>query len=169
MNAAKMKQVEIGLTGIARKVLDAVPIADSWQPHTIASEIKRATGSAPEIKIVNGCLESLKASGLVREPTRGKWIRVCAKERTEAREAPNIAVESNVLDMNRILTAVDVASVDRKPVGPMDRLAAVAGELRSLAHVVEEIACDVEQSMQQANEKTAKLRQLQELLRGLGQ
>lgn len=109
--------------------------------------------------------------GLVKEFKQGHFMRVEARitqnEPDKVAAAPS--EECKVIDIKKIVAAVERVGNEQSPAGPMDRLAAVAGELRSLAHVVEEIACDVEQSMQQANEKTAKLRQLQELLRGLGQ
>ena len=156
MNSQRAQQIEDGLSGIARKVLDAVPKTDAWAAAAILGEIKRATGSSYEMKLINGCLESLKHSGLVREPKQGQWIRAPVKE-------------AHVLDAKKILAPAEKVADEQKPAGSMDRLADVANQLRILAHVVEEIACDIEQGMQHANEKTAKLRQLQELLRGLGQ
>lgn len=157
MNAAKMKQVESGLTGIARKVLDAVPISDSWQAHTIANEIKRLTGSAPEIKIVTGCLESLKASGLVREPMRGKWIKVVVREYAEPEE---IATPTKAVELRK-----------QQPEQPTARemLSQVAVAMMDLAAKVEDVANEIDRAEKRNEEKTAKLRQLQELLRGLGQ
>lgn len=156
MNAARLKQVENGLSGIARKVLEAVPIADQWQAHTIASEIKRATGSAPEIKIVNGCLESLKSSGLVREPTRGKWIRVSTKEHAGADDEQTPAKVVELRKQPAELTAREM-------------LSQVAIAMMDLAAKVEDVANEIDKAEKRNEEKTAKLRQLQELLRGLGQ
>lgn len=156
MNAAKMKQVESGLTGIARKVLEAVPINDSWQAHTIANEIKRMTGSAPEIKMVNGCLDSLKASGLVREQVRGKWIRVAIKDH-EAASDP--ATPINVVELRK--------SADQPTAREL--LSQVALAMMDLAAKVEDVATEIDKAERRNEEKTAKLRQLQELLRGLGQ
>lgn len=157
MNAARLKQVENGLSGIARKVLEAVPIADQWQAHTIANEIKRATGSAPEIKIVNGCLESLKSSGLVREPTRGKWIRVSTKEHSDAEEVIPAAVK--VVELRK----------QQPEQTAREMLSQVAIAMMDLAAKVEDVANEIDKAEKRNEEKTAKLRQLQELLRGLGQ
>lgn len=156
MNAARLKQVENGLSGIARKVLEAVPIADQWPAHTIANEIKRATGSAPEIKIVNGCLESLRSSGLVREPTRGKWIRVSTKEHADADDDPAPAKVVELRKQQPEQTAREM-------------LSQVAIAMMDLAAKVEDVANEIDKAEKRNEEKTAKLRQLQELLRGLGQ
>lgn len=156
MNAAKMKQVESGLTGIARKVLEATPIADAWQPHTIANEIKRMTGSAPEAKMVLGCLDSLRASGLVREQVRGKWIRVAIKD-VDTPSDPS--------------APVNVVELRKAPEQPTARelLSQVAIAMMDLAAKVEDVAVEIDRAEKRNEEKTAKLRQLQELLRGLGQ
>lgn len=156
VNAAKMKRVEDGLSGIARKVLEAVPIADQWQAHTIANEIKRATGSAPEIKIVNGCLESLRSSGLVREPTRGKWIRVSTKEHADADDEP---APVKVVELRK----------QQPEQTAREMLSQVAIAMMDLAAKVEDVANEIDKAEKRNEEKTAKLRQLQELLRGLGQ
>lgn len=156
MNAARLKQVENGLSGIARKVLEAVPIADQWPAHTIANEIKRATGSAPEIKIVNGCLESLRSSGLVREPTRGKWIRVSTKEHAGADDETTPAKVVELRKQQPEQTAREM-------------LSQVAIAMMDLAAKVEDVANEIDKAEKRNEEKTAKLRQLQELLRGLGQ
>ena len=156
MNAARLKQVENGLSGIARKVLEAVPIADQWPAHTIANEIKRATGSAPEIKIVNGCLESLKSSGLVREPTRGKWIRVSMKDHADADEMP---APVKVVELRK----------QQPEQTAREMLSQVAIAMMDLAAKVEDVASEIDKAEKRNEEKTAKLRQLQELLRGLGQ
>mgnify|MGYP000078229510 CR=1 FL=1 len=155
MNAAKMKQVESGLTGIARKVLDAVPKTDAWASAAILGEIKRATGSNYEMKLINGCLESLKNSGLVREPVRGKWIRIAVKDRDD--EA--VEVTANVVELRKLpdqLTAREM-------------LSQVAIAMMDLAAKVEDVANEIDKAEKRNDEKTAKLRQLQELLRGLGQ
>lgn len=156
MNAAKMKQVESGLTGIARKVLDAVPINDAWQSHTIANEIKRMTGSAPESKMVNGCLESLKNSGLVREPKRGMWIRISAKDHDDDTKEP---APANVVELRK----------QTEKLTAREMLSQVAADMMELALRVEDVANEIDKEEKRNEEKTAKLRQLQELLRGLGQ
>ena len=154
MNASKMKQVESGLTGIARKVLDAVPKTDAWASAAIFGEIKRATGSSYEMKLINGCLESLKASGLVREPMRGKWIRVAAKDHDD--EAVEVA------------NAVELRKLPDQPTA-REMLSQVAIAMMDLAAKVEDVANEIDKAEKRNDEKNGKLRQLQELLRGLGQ
>lgn len=171
MNQARQQSKENNLSGIQRKIYECTPIKSPWHVSQICTEVYRATGSRCERKTVDDCLMKLTEMGLCKEFKQGHFMRVEA--RIAAKEPEKVVAspveECNVIDIKKIVAAVEKVGEERKAAGPMDRLAAVAGELRSLANVIEEIACDVEQSMQQANEKTAKLRQLQELLRGLGQ
>ena len=51
---------------------------------------------------------------------------------------------------------------------PLSRMADLAKSLRSIAAEAEEIALDMEARANQLHNDTAKLRQLQELLKGLG-
>lgn len=156
MNAAKIKAIEDGLSGIARKVLDAVPIADTWAVHTIANEVKRVTGSAPEQKIVSGCLETLRHAGLVRE-TRGKWIRVAVKESAgEPDESAQKVVE------------LRAPQEEKRTKSPREMLSDIAIAMMDLAVKIEDVAAEIDRADKRHGEKTAKLRQLQELLQGIG-
>lgn len=157
MNPDRIRRLEDGLSGVARKVLDAVPISEAWTVHAIAGEMRRATGSSYEHRLVVGCLESLKSSGLVREYSRGKFIRVRAKE------------ESNVLDMPKIIKAVE--SVDQKASKPKpgisEMLGTLSASLLESAGMVDDIIKEFQAERAKHESEIAKLRQLQELLKGI--
>jgi len=53
-------------------------------------------------------------------------------------------------------------------VSALDRLAQLAADLRAMAATVEDIALDVAQEIQRIGADSEKLRQLQALLKGLG-
>lgn len=76
MNAIKFRDIENGLTGIARKVYMAIPIGEAWERKQIAAELFRA-GVKIESRAIDGCLLSLIESGIVREE-RGSYRRVLA-------------------------------------------------------------------------------------------
>ena len=156
MSSKRARQIEDGLTGISRKVFEAVPKSDAWATSTIVGEMKRVAGGGTyDLSMVTGCLEGLKNSGLVREPKRGTWIRSPVREVEPADGFGDGALLS------------DEPTPARAPARPLDRLAAVAAHLRDLANDIEDIAIEIEQESQQATAQTAKLRQLQDLLRGL--
>jgi hypothetical protein len=160
MDQRKLKAIEAELSGTARKVLDAVPIADAWQVHTIVGELKRLHGSAPSLSIVSGCLESLRHSGLVQE-SRGRWIRRPVKERT-----PKIEAAEPVEDA--VPSEPEPRPSDSRDKSPREMLTEIAVAMMDLAVKLEDVGAAIEAADKRADEKTAKLRQLQELLRGLG-
>lgn len=165
VNNAKLKSVESGLTGMAKKVLDSVPIAEAWTRQQISQELARK-GSNPESRVVGGCLDSLVASGLVREPRPGNFVRAPEKPRIVEDESKEQAVAGKWMD--RLKEVKQSNSAD-----PMTELAELAGELRAMANAatkmatrIEDVALAAESRVQQINADSAKLKQLQELLRG---
>lgn len=151
MNNARMRAVEQGLSGIAKKVLDAVPIEGEWTTSQIITEMRRTTGSYPDKHIVDGCISALLNSKLIKEPKYGHFTRVPSKPEAEPMIAP----------------APVPQVVESKPELPMDRLAKLAEDLRKLATTAEDIALDIEAQIQKAQTDTAKFKQLQELLKGV--
>lgn len=156
MNPNRIRRFEDGLSGVARKVLDAVPIAEAWTVHAITGEMRRATGSSYEHRLVVGCLESLKSSGLVREYSRGKFMRVCAKE------------GSNVLDMPKIIKAAENAMHKAsKPMSISEMLGTLSASLLESAGMVDDIIKEFQAERAKHESEIAKLRQLQDLLKGI--
>jgi len=165
MNAARLAELENGITAAAKKVLDVVPITEAWAGKQIHLELTRQ-GRSVDRSHVDGCLQSLKERGLVREPDVGMWIRVSAKPKPK----PNL---SSVPPVNpSIMAQADAA--EKAATDPLDRLAALAQSLRdlskmanNLANEIEAAALDVDARIQAASADGAKLRQLQALLKGL--
>lgn len=67
------------LSGIVRKVYDAVPMSEPWSMSYINSEVQRNGGTTRDARVVHGCINSLKAAGLVNEPVPGVFIRVAVR------------------------------------------------------------------------------------------
>jgi len=162
MNEAKLSRIESGLTGIAKKVLDAVPISTIWAKEQIFAELRRTNCSAAR-DVVEGCLDSLRGKGLISEPSRGHFVRVFAKPKEPHQEM-------------KIVHSLSTAKLAEEPTEPVNqhqdglsRIAAMAKTLRSLADDIETIGLDVEERMQAVEKDTEKLRQLQSLLKSLGQ
>lgn len=164
MNYAKQQAAEKNLTGIARKVLDCVPIQEAWTSAQIQSELRR-NGVTPERRIVEGCLDSLKSYKLVREPIQGQFQRVPARQKMDIKQSELVALteETKVFMPAQIQTrAPDIAK------DPLSRMAELSKALRSIAAEAEDIALEMEARAHQLQNDTAKLRQLQQLLKGLG-
>lgn len=163
MNNAKLKAIEDSQTGIAKKVLSVVPIADQWRVRDIVMEIARC-GSSPDPKIVEGCLHHLCDSGLVKQPKAGYFQRVAPKDEPEEKAAV------------RPLRSVATMPTPTKADDPLADLARTSADLRRLAKSMESVADAIDESalaMQERVERAVadngKLRQLQQLLKDIGQ
>jgi hypothetical protein len=162
MNNSRLKAIEDGQTGIAKKVLAAVPAIEAWTHRQIVMEIAR-TGSCPDPRIVEGCLRSLGDAGLIKETKTGGWIRVMPKDSPE--KEPAAAV---------VPAATKPAFTLVEPSRPFDRMAALAERMReraaefaAMAAEAEELALAFEAEVTRAGADSQRLKQLQELLRGL--
>lgn len=171
MNELKLRKIEEGLSGIAKKVLDATPISEAWTRAKICQEMARL-GHKPDARVVDGCLESLKSSGLVKEPIVGNWIRVTAKPK------PDIEVEilraSDIWEQRMAQAKKQDAKQESKPMDPLEQIGHIAKALRSMAEKatslateIEEVGLEAEARLAKVNEDTDKLRQLQALLKSL--
>jgi len=160
MNAAKLARIESGLNSMAKKVLGAVPIQAPWSKEQIVSELRRA-GATVDRAVVDGCLITLCERGLVKEPSRGSFIRVIARLITQATE------EFHDMSAN----ARPAAAQQPQPSAPerddsLSRLANLGALLRRAADECDAIALDVEARVQAAGKEGETLRQLKALLTG---
>ena len=158
MNEAKQVRLEQGLNGVARRVLEAVPIAEPWTKGQIVSELRRTSHSV-ETNVIEGCLDTLRGRGLVREPSRGQFQRVTARPKSEHQEDPMPEQTPRVMAS----AAEQAAAAD-----PLTRMAALAADARRLAAELEDVALDVTARIEATRAETEQLRQLQVLLKNIG-
>jgi hypothetical protein len=167
--AAKLKQAEDGLTQIAKTVLSAVPIAEPWSLEQVKNELVRKKQAIAE-NSVNLCLQNLRGLGLVSEPKRGMFVRVSDKPKIElVAKAQPAAPGAPTLSPLPLVAEKGAAET-------IDRLASVAAAMRALAaqaqaaaSEIEDVALDVEARVQGIRSDALKLRQLQDLLKSIGQ
>lgn len=168
MNNAKINAIENSVSGIARKVLEAIPISEEWTAAQIAWEVKRNGGSGDQ-RIIGGCINSLIQSGVVREPTRGNFIRVGQKPKL-ATVPPQ---EKEEKGCSAVLPVVEVKATQADPMKKIIEIAASmresAANASRLAVEIEEVALDMESRIEKIHADTNKLRQLQELLKSINQ
>lgn len=160
MTATRIRILENQQTGVAKKVYGAVPINEAWPSKLIVAELTRQ-GQVRDFPIVEGCLNTLKEVGLIRETAPGHFQRVKPKPTTE-KEAESMA------------TALSKPSAKSEPTEPVDRLAAIGTKLRSMSKTFLELADDIDEATLAFEEKAsgndeelAKLRQLKGLLKSL--
>jgi len=142
-----MRAIVESQTGIAKKVLAAVPIQSPWEVRKIVAEIAR-TGPMPDKRIVEGCLRSLCDSGLIRESPFGFFQRI------EIKEEPIVQQKTE----------------EKKPKDPskvFNRLNNVVNLLKTIINELEEIALTVEEQRTESSEEAKKIKQFKELLKEL--
>lgn len=159
MTAARIRLLENQQSGVAKKVYAAVPINEIWPVKQIAFELQRQ-GVARDISIVEGCLKSLRDTGLIKEASPGHFQRVKPRAESEpTKKEPTMAT-----------TPVSSSQA----VDPVDKLAAIGTKLRGLSQMFVELANDIDEAALALDEKAsgndeelAKLRQLKGLLKSL--
>ena len=157
MTATRIRILENQQTGVAKKVYGAVPINEAWPSKSIVSELTRQ-GQVRDFSIIEGCLNTLKEVGLIREMSPGHFQRVKPKSTAE-KEAESMTTKPP----NPVT-----------PPEPMDRLVAIGTKLRGLSKTLLELADDIDEATLAFEEKAsgndeelAKLRQLKGLLKSL--
>lgn len=161
MSAKSLLSTLQGMSAVATKVYHAVPINATWSAGQIHAELLR-TGHTHAKSVTDGCLNSLKESGLIKEPSIGMFFKepIQAKER---RTTPT-KKESDV-----------TAQTTTKAACPIEKLSAIAASARSLqkqlaqlSEDVEAVALEIIEKEQNTDAEMAKLKQLKQLLKDLG-
>ena len=158
MTATRIRILENQQTGVAKKVYGAVPINEAWPSKSIVSELTRQ-GQVRDFSIIEGCLNTLKEVGLIKEVSPGHFQRVKPKPTAEKEAEP-----MTTKPLNPVIP----------PTEPMDRLVAIGTKLRGLSQTFLELADDIDEATLAFEEKAsgndeelAKLRQLKGLLKSL--
>jgi hypothetical protein len=164
MNNARIRALESGLNGAARKVLEAIPIAEAWNAAQIAAEIARVA-TPMERRIVDGCLKHIVESGLARAVKPGVFQRIAAKE-----EAAAVEVTEPTWPV-----AVTFSPAPQHPLAQFDAIAAEIREhgrkqqafYESIADQIEAAALQMDASAAADREASAKARKLAQLFKEL--
>jgi len=167
MNESRQQQILAGQSSIAQKVFTLVPIQAAWSNHEIhgAALTAKATGASPYA--IRRALGELKEAGLIREPVGGKFQRDAATPKPAKEQAVTQVAKQTVVSI-------------KKPEGALDVLASLSGEvvnlaedfskrMKALAARIEEVALSVEAERETNAAAVGKLKQLQELLKGISQ
>lgn len=166
MTATRIRILENQQTGVAKKVYGAVPINEAWPSKSIVAELTRQ-GQVRDFSIIEGCLNTLKEVGLIREVAPGHFQRIKPKPTAEKEAEPMSTKPLNpVIPPN--------SSIKSEPTEPVDRLAAIGTKLRGLSQMFLELADDIDEAALAFEEKSsgndeelAKLRQLKNVLKSL--
>lgn len=154
-------------TTIARKVYQAIPIEEAWSHIEIYREFVRIHGTSVEVRTVGGCVNSLIASGLVRQVQRDRYRREPVKEAqapkvriAHANRHANPAISKDELDVTVVpsnetpvneeskktitMAKKDVAvTVKTTKKDPLERLLNLSEQLANLTETSRKIAEEI--------------------------
>lgn len=147
-----------GTTAVARKVYEAIPINEAWDPAKIRSELLRLGITSIEMHTMRGCLGALRDSGLIVE-RNGMYVR--CKVKAKAPKEPTNMIEIKKTKEPDNASALDTLS---RLAG---RLSSVARDLADIASELETEALRISTELEAQNEDAAKLDQLREGLRSV--
>ena len=167
MNESRQQQILAGQSSIAQKVFTLVPIQAAWSNHEIhsAALTAKATGASPYA--IRRALGELKEAGLIREPVGGKFQRDAATPKTIKEQAVTQVAKQAVVSIKKSEGALDVlASLSGEVVSLADDF---SKRMKALATRIEEVALSVEAERETNAAAVGKLKQLQELLKGISQ
>lgn len=150
-----------------KKVYDAVPIAEPWSTSYILSEIQRLCSYTSNMRVLTGSLQSLKASGLVQEPTKGLFVRTPVKPGKDESEAEQITDAKTQQPEPTKEEKTMPAPAQKQPRNPMAILSELATRCKALADEIETAALEIDEYVTAKDVDAGKLKQLQALLKGL--
>lgn len=169
MNAGRIEALERGLNGLARKVLELVPIQESWSTQQIFQQSRR-DGHSLDFRVIEGALKNLADQGLLKRTVIDNvpHFQRVKKEAAEAGETTPIprhmlpSVPAPVVEgeggIDRVLRLVDAVSVE------VEQLSAATARLKGIAEQLEKAALELSEEAGEAAAGIGKLRQLKELL-----
>ena len=157
ISTTKFQAMHKSLTAIAQKVYAAVPASEPWSTSYIHSEMGRLGSSTRDVAVVLGCLNTLKAAGLVAEPQRNTFIRTAIKPEKET------AAHSNPIGITPMAPA-KISAVR----SPMVILSDISTRFRELADAVDTAALEIDELFTAKSAGAEKLAQLQQLLKSIG-
>lgn len=163
MNQGRFKSVLNGLSGVARKVFDSVPISEEWSQPQISMEMQRKHGAAPERRVMTGCLNNLVEAGIVVEPRPGQFRKIAvSREMAPAKSLADKYEKKGVEEM-----AVEKKNSETEGLGPLDRIYKLTDQLKDLADQIQIELLNAEKEVSDAEVSAKKLKQLQELLKSV--
>lgn len=154
-----------GLTSIARKVYDVVPISEPWKLTRIADELYRQ-GRRVDKNVLLGVLDGLRSDKLIKEPIEQHFIRAPARGRPPTKST----------SMEHIPPAQPIATTPStkpatptpvNPTDPLDKLTAIVSAFDELKHRLEDAILDVQAHLEKINKDSAKAKQLLDLMKSL--
>jgi hypothetical protein len=138
----------------AQVVYKCVPINKAWTAGDIRREYMR-TRPPVELKVIAGCLYSLKEVGLVTEVDKGTWQRVVVPHEGEM----------SVVEPTPIRKTLHIP--EKEVSDPLALIADITSRMKSLLEELDDAAIAVTESIKESERKSEQLTQLKALLKGI--
>ena len=165
ISQTRFKQMFNVLNAPVKKVYEAVPVSEAWTTTQIIAEISRLGYSMRDSKAIIGCLDTLKRQGLITEPERGSFVRIEVKE-TVTTFDKFIEETKEKTVATKPVTQIKQTNLDRL-ISLSEKANGLAAQMKSLAADLENVALEIEAEIQENSTSAQKLKQLQELLKGV--
>ena len=165
ISQTRFKQMFNVLNAPVKKVYEAVPVSEAWTTTQIIGEISRLGYSMRDSKAIIGCLDTLKRQGLITEPERGTFVRVEVKE-TVTTFDKFIEETKEKTVATKPVTQIKQTNLDRL-ISLSEKANGLAAQMKSMAADLENVALEIEAEIQENSTSAQKLKQLQELLKGV--
>lgn len=156
-------------SGISRKVYDAIPISEPWNLKQIISELHRKGVTANQ-RTIEGCIASLEGRGLVKRLGQKNSYTVMRVKVTQ----PTTPTKKEPVEMPTTQIAPDTPEPAANELTPLEKISELSAQMHdlartaiSMAKVMEEVACEVDDMINSKNEEHDKLVQLKTLLKEL--
>lgn len=164
ISKTRFKQLYNTLNAPVKKVYDGVPLSEAWSTTKIIGEIHRLGYSMRDTKAIIGCLDTLKRHGLITEPTRGSFIRVEIRETIE--NIPIQETREQIMAISKPVTQIKQSNLDRLLI-LSDKANSLSAQMKTLASELENVSLEIEAEIQENLNSAQKLKQLQDLLKGM--
>ena len=165
ISQTRFKQMFNTLNAPVKKVYEAVPVSEAWTSTQIIAEISRLGYSMRDSKAIIGCLDTLKRQGLIQEPERGSFIRIEVKETTTFDKFIEETKEKTMAT-SKPVTQIKQSNLDRL-ITLSEKANGLAAQMKAMATELENVALEIEAEIQENSTSAQKLKQLQELLKGV--
>jgi len=136
MNQKRLKRILESQTAIAKKIYEFVPIQEFWSVRQICTEIHRATQASVDMRIVNGCLNSMQEAGLIKRQGNNDYRRI---EITDEHDEAPPEKEAPIMSAPKPVQRTPAP----KSVEPDVTIGNLAKRLRDLADEFDEVALEV--------------------------
>ena len=173
MNPARFESAQRGLSVMAKKVYDATPISEPWTAAQIFAEQRRLGGGGGEVRVTQGCLNSLIEAGLVVERPRGVFCRIHVREKQP--KEPQLRAVVNNPPETEMPSKTNKQTAPTEQVGAIDQLTCLSARVRRLMTELQTLASDIDTAALSIAEQGEHMRadqqkyqQLQALLKGVG-